>query len=148
MNAEEITVFIEGAKHYFRTVSDRQVEIGSPYLVSPEETPSYDYTGIIGISGAKKGCVYFSAPSILLRHLLISLGEEDQDAGLMGDVIGEVANTISGNARASFGSDFMISVPVVVNGRPDSIKLPKGLKAYVIPVDWDKYQASLVVCIE
>ena len=148
MNAAEITTFIDGAKRYFSTVSDVGVEVGTPYLIEPEETPAYDYTSIIGISGVRKGCVYFSAPRVLLRHLLISLGESSGDQALLGDVVGEVANTISGNARSTFGADFMISVPVVVNGRPESIRLPRRLQPYVIPISWNQYKASLVVAIE
>lgn len=148
MNATEISTFIDGAKNYFTTVSETDVEIGTPFLVDHEKTPAYDFTSIIGISGTRKGCVYFSAPRVLLRHLLVSLGETSGDQSLLSDVVGEVANTISGNARSTFGSDFMISVPVVVAGRPESIQLPKRLQPYVIPVTWNQYKASLVVAIE
>ena len=50
---------------------------------------------------------------------------------LLVDLVGEVANTISGNARYVFGKDFMISVPVVIEGAPSSIHLPKDLRSYV-----------------
>ena len=148
MNTEEITTFIDGAKNYFNTVSDTAVNIGTPFLIEPENTPAYDFTSIIGISGVRKGCVYFSAPRVLLRDLLMKLGEPSTDQSLLGDVVGEVANTISGNARGTFGSDFMISVPVVVTGKPESIQLPKRLQPYVIPITWNQYKASLVVAIE
>jgi chemotaxis protein CheX len=39
----------------------------------------------------------------MLRHLLISTGELDQSSDSLLDVIGEMANTISGNARRYFG---------------------------------------------
>ena len=37
------------------------------------------------------------------------------------DLVGEVANTISGNARKVFGREFLISVPVMIEGAVDKI---------------------------
>ncbi len=148
INENEIQVFIDACKHYFTTISDREVKVRPPYLIDIDELPANDYMGIIGVSGNRKGCVYFSSPKAMLRHLLLSLGEDVATAELMRDLVGEVANTLSGNARTSFGAEFMISVPVVVEGKPESIHLPKHLKAFMIPLMWQSYTASLVVCLE
>jgi len=148
MTEKEVNTFINGAKHYFSTISDQGVEIGAPYLVSSDEAVVGDFTGIIGISGARKGCVFVSAPRAMLRHLLITLGDDASDAEIIRDVIGEVANTISGNARSEFGPEFMISVPVVVEGKPDLIAVPKDLMAFVIPVQWSSYSLFVVACLE
>jgi chemotaxis protein CheX len=149
LQESDIQVFINGTKNYFTTVSDQQLHIGTPYLSPTNDLPSQDFTGIIGISGEQKGCVYFTAPRILLRHLLLSLGEKDTSDDMVTDIVGEVANTVSGNARAQFGSTFMISVPLVVQGKPDRIQLPGKLdKAIVIPIQWNKYNAALVACLE
>ncbi len=148
MTEQEIQVFIDGAKHYFNTLSARPATIGVPYLISHERVPCHDYTGIIGVSGERKGCVYFTAPRILLRHLLLSLGEATANDALLRDLVGEVANTISGNARSCFGSGFMISVPVVVQGAPQRMQLPRELNAIVVPVHWWNYSGSLVVCLQ
>ncbi|MGH1539730.1 MAG: chemotaxis protein CheX [Arenicella sp.] len=145
---KEIQVFIDGTKHYFSTISDDAVVVGTPYLVDPKETPARDFTGIIGVSGARKGCVYFSAPKTMLRYLLSSIGETQISDELIHDIVGEVANTLSGNARDKFGAQFMISVPIVVQSLPDSIQLPTHLQAFVIPIEWQTLQAYLVVCLE
>lgn len=143
----EIQVFIDGTKNYFNTVSNKKVAVGVPYLVPSNSTPAKDFSGIIGVSGERKGCVYFSAPRIMLHHLLLSLGEISIDVELMRDLVGEIANTVSGNARSSFGSEFHISVPVVVQGAPEAIQLPKKMQSFVIPVSWQNYSADLVVCL-
>lgn len=149
LQESEIQVFIDGTRHYFTTVSDRELFIGTPYLVGTNHLPSQDYTGIIGVSGDRKGCVYFSAPRIMLRHLLLSLGEKNSSDDMLVDIVGEVANTVSGNARSQFGSNFMISIPLVVQGKPDSIQLPGKLdKGIVIPIQWLNYSASLVACLD
>ncbi len=148
MSEKEVNVFINGAKKYFKTISNQDVEIGAPYLVDSDEAAVGDYTGIIGISGARKGCVFVSAPTAMLRHLLMVLGESGFDKEVVRDVIGEVANTISGNARSEFGSEFMISVPIVVEGKPQMIATPRDLMAFVIPVQWNSYSLFVVACLE
>lgn len=145
---KHLTVFIEGAIRYFQHTSDKDVKVGTPYLISNNEPASFDYTGVIGVSGTLKGCVYFTAPQALLKHLLLSMGEKDTSRDNIIDVVGEVANTISGNARSEFGREFMISVPVVIEGAPDNIHLPRDLRSYVIPVYWKAYSAAVVICFE
>ena len=148
MNEKEVQVFIEGARRYFETITEKLADIGTPYLTSAEGIPVSDYTGIIGVSGARKGCVMIFAPRIMLHHLLMSMGERQIDEDLVRDSIGELANTIAGNARSEFGAGFMISVPVVVKGQPDEINIPSHLRAFNIPVQWQSYAVSLTVCLE
>ena len=58
-----------------------------------------------------------------LRALLLQIGETDVSEHNLADMAGEVANTLAGNARVHFGSEFMISVPVIVQGRPSQVIL-------------------------
>jgi chemotaxis protein CheX len=63
------------------------------------------------------------------------------------DLVGEVANTISGNARRDFGKSFLISVPTVIAREPDKVTAPHP-RSYVIPINWRAHSAKLVVCLE
>lgn len=148
MPEEKLQIFIDGVVRYFTHTSDKQVDVGTPYLADRNDPMALDMTGLIGISGPEKGCVYFSAPRVLLKHLLLSIGEPNTSEENLVDMVGEVANTIAGNARSSLGKDFMISVPVVVEGRPSAIHLPKDSRAYVIPVTWKSYTAAVAICLE
>jgi chemotaxis protein CheX len=148
MDEKDLQVFIDGTMHYFQHCSKESAVVGTPYLLDTSNTICYDYTGIIGISGKRKGCVYFTAPSIMLIHLLTSMGEPDISSENCCDVVGEVANTISGNARKSFGQEFMISVPIVIGGEPERIKLPKDIRSFVIPMTWRQNNAALVISLE
>ncbi len=58
------------------------------------------------------------------------------------------SNTIAGNARQYFGSEFLISVPIVLFGRPDKISFPRHLKSFVIPITWRTHRSYLIICIE
>ena len=148
MSEQTLQVFIDGVVRFFQSTNDRDVKVGTPYLAENNKPAAYDVTGIIGISGPYRGCVYFTAPRILLKHLLLSIGEHDTCNNNLFDLVGEVANTISGNARSIFGQEFMISVPVMVEGAPNNIHLPSRLRSYVIPIYWKSYHAAVVICLE
>lgn len=148
MNQSDLQVFIDATVNYFKQASDVTATVEAPYLKNVTETIAYQYTGIIGISGKKRGCVYFTAPSVLVKHLLMSIGETDTSKDTVCDLVGEVANTIAGNARKYFGPEFMISVPVVVDGQPERIKLPPNSRAFIIPVIWRLYESRIVICLE
>lgn len=148
MSEQTLQVFIDGVVRFFEHTNDKNVKVGTPYLVENDKPAAYDMTGIIGISGPYRGCVYFTAPRILLKHLLLSIGETETTNEYLFDLVGEVANTISGNARSSFGHEFMISVPAMIEGAPGHIHLPKNMRSYVIPIYWKAYHAAVVICLE
>jgi chemotaxis protein CheX len=148
ISEKDIEVFIAGAKAYFITSTGKAVEVETPYLVSMEEIALNDFTGIIGISGERKGFVCVTAPRRMLRYLVLSLGEKEAGPELVRDVIGELANTISGNARSTYGPGFMISVPLVVSGRPDQLGSQKEIQGYVIPLRWNSFPFHLLVALK
>ena len=148
MDEQKLHIFIDIVKQYFNSQTGREPEMGSPYLGDPSSLPVFNYTGVIGISGARQGCVYFTAQRDLLRNVLLHVGEVDVSENNLSDLVGEIANTISGNARRHFGSDFLISVPVVVTGNADAIQVPRSVKAYILPLRWQKQDAVLVVSLQ
>jgi chemotaxis protein CheX len=147
LKESEIRTFIEGATSYFEVSAQQAASVGSPYLVTDGNPGAYDYSGVIGISGTRKGIVYFSAPRGMLAVLLMRMQETDTSDANIKDLVGEVANTISGNARKDFGRNFIISVPTIVSHDIDKVTAPYS-KSYVIPINWRKHSAKLVVCLE
>ena len=61
--------------------------------------------------------------------------------------MGEVANTIAGNARSELGEEFEISVPFVLKGAPSEISLPRRDRSFVVPLNWRGQEAAIVVCL-
>src|SRR5438046_762672 len=113
---QELKTFVEGTTNFFEVAAQQPASIGSPYLM--EGSPAvHEYTGVINISGKREGVVYFTAPKAMLTVLLMKMQENDFSHETMKDLVGEVANTISGNARRDFGRDFVISVPSVLSDR-------------------------------
>lgn len=142
---KDIEVFINGIKHYFLTSTEMDIKVETPYLISVDEIAVNDYTGIIGISGERKGFVLVTASEEMLADLVMSLGEKKATPNLIHDVVGELANTISGNARRSFGAGFMISVPLIVQGPPERIGSVTDTHGYVIPARWRSFPIQLVI---
>ena len=148
MHESDLRVFVEGTMNYFQTTCKRPACVGSPYLVDRDSSVVSEYTGVIGISGKRKGSVYFTAPGDILKDVLEDISENDTSHENMCDLVGEIANTISGNARREFGKEFMISVPVIVSGESPRILNPKGLRSFVVPIEWNHNSCHLVICLE
>lgn len=147
MKEENLRVFLNSIIHFFGHTSDPNVVVGSPYLVDNVSDAYADYTGLISISGQYHGVCYFSAPRILLRHLILSVGETDTSELMMRDAVGEVANTLSGNARKEFGQGFNISAPHVTKGLPSIGKSLDNERIYAIPIAWKSYKAMLGISL-
>ena len=103
--------------------------MGSPFLVTQGAPEVCDYTGVITVSGRRSGIVYFSAPRGMLTVLLMKMNESDVSHENLCDLVGEVANTISGNVRRDFGKDFAISAADRRLGRGQrQCELPAGCR--------------------
>jgi chemotaxis protein CheX len=148
MNQTELTHFIKTTLQFFDEVSGKKAECGIPFIKKADPVV-LEYTGIIGISGERKGSIYFTTEkSQLLSLAKIMLGAGEFSSAEIKDLVGEIANTISGNLRRIFGIGFLISVPVIVEGKTHDIKLPEDIDSYVIPIKWDNTQSYLVVGLE
>ena len=145
MKEQNLKVFIDCIVNYFRHTNEPTVKVGSPYLIKDINEISADYTGTIAISGAYEGACHFTAPSALLRHLILSVGESDTSEMMMEDAVGEVANTLSGNARRELGHEFIISSPKVSKGIPPELNRKTSDRIYAIPINWKSYKATLGV---
>ena len=143
----EIRTFIEGTTNYFEVSAQQAASVGSPYWSptasrAPTSTPA---------SSAFPARARESSTSLrargMLMVLLMRMQETDSSEETIKDLVGEVANTISGNARRDFGKNFVISVPTVIANEPDKVVAPHS-RSYVIPINWRTHSAKLVVCLE
>jgi chemotaxis protein CheX len=134
MNDQDIEVFITSFRRYFESIkTDLKVVIEPPYI-KDQEMPFLEYTGIIKIGQ-------------MLGNILDRLNEAPVNQVLICDLVGEIANTVSGNAREKFGPEFLISVPIVSTDNGGSIPFPADCRNYVIPIIWQSERAYLFVCL-
>ncbi len=148
LDEQAIRTFLYGTTRYFEVAAQQPASVGSPYLMSHDATELYEYTGVISVSGRRDGIVYFTAPRGMLTVLLMRMNESDVSHENLCDIVGEVANTIAGNARRDFGNQFHISVPTVLTAGGEEPRRPIGSQPIVIPINWRSHSARLVVCLK
>lgn len=148
MKQRTVRTFVAVVQGYFAQFSKDELVVDTPYLSEEKEPHVYDYTGVIGVSGVMRGVVYVSASEQLLRVLLDDMSESNKSEDMLTDLVGEIANTVSGNARSEFGPEFHISTPLVFKGVPQSLVLPKEGRAIVIPILWQQQVGEIVVCLQ
>jgi len=143
---QRLKTFVDVTVHYFGKVTSEEAQIEAPQIDFGDRELS-DYTGIIQVSGPARGLVYMTAPANMLGSLLRAMGEEDQRPNLMADLVGEMTNNISSNARRDFGSSFEVSVPKVIR-RGEDFPFEAPQVAFVLPIQWREFLCHLVIAIE
>lgn len=142
-------LFIKALENYFKHLTDIDSEIGVPYIKESETLMLKRFTGLIGISGNRKGFVYISADERMYTDLIdIFIGVKEPSNEDILDMAGEISNVIAGSVRANYGNNFNISVPIVFEGMPKQLKFPADVAVFVIPLKWKKHEAFLVVGLE
>ena len=143
----EVAVFVDGILRYFDNSVQQVAQCGTPHLALEARPEISDYTGVIQVTGKRTGLVAFTAPKNMLSVMLMRMQESDLSHENLCDLVGEIANTLSGNARRDFGHQFQISVPAILHGRGSQIEYPGTARPIIIPIDWRNYHARLIVCL-
>ena len=143
----DIEIFTEAIGEYFEASTGEKALVRSAYLLEGSDAPVLwnDFHGVIAISGGYHGTVCFSAPRKLLSHLLMSIGDRNYTDECHLDLVGEIANTLSGCARKHFGEMLQISTPMTFLGRAGEVRAATDSIPYAIPFQWRGYEAGLVV---
>ena len=148
MKDTELKIFVDGVANYFGRLGKNPLNIGVPYVKDGNQFIS-EMTGVIGLTGKRKGGIFITCPTAMVDEVIKDYtGTEDKSLEARKDMIGEMANTISGNASDAFGNDFQISVPVVITGKPEGVDMPTRVPTFVVPIEWKGHKAYLVVGVE
>lgn len=146
LKSDDIEVFSESVAAYFEMTTHDKAQVRSAYLLDSGEPVIWnEYNGVINISGAFQGSICFSSPRGLLTQVLLRIGESNYSDAFHRDVVGEIANTMSGRARKHFGENMEISPPRAFPGKTENIARTAKSSPYVIPFKWHGYEAHLVV---
>ncbi|MCL2308670.1 MAG: chemotaxis protein CheX [Proteobacteria bacterium] len=145
---QEIEVFVGAVNRYFAKITGEKAKIRSSFLAEGViQPPIYDFTGVISLSGRYRGYVCFSATKIMLMRLLLAMQEPRHTDTHMLDAVGEIANTLAGNAREHFGEEMEISVPKTFQGPSELLKTAVRKRPYVIMIKWKQYEAAVIIDI-
>ena len=130
INAEFVNPFLEAASAVFKSILDVDLRRGK-LVIKESPIPSLDVSIIIGITGGVTGEVVYSMGFVMVEkiaNILMPGLSEEQIKSEYKDIIGELANMITGNAMnlfASSGTSIEITTPTVVEGSNVKISMIK-----------------------
>ena len=130
INAEFVNPFLEAASAVFKSILDVDLRRGK-LVIKESPIPSLDVSIIIGITGGVTGEVVYSMGFVMVEKIANTLMpglSEEQIKSEYKDIIGELANMITGNAMnlfASSGTSIEITTPTVVEGSNVKISMIK-----------------------
>ncbi|HOE19396.1 MAG TPA: chemotaxis protein CheX [Spirochaetota bacterium] len=130
INAEYVNPFLEAASAVFKQLLNVDLRRGK-LVIKEVPQPSHDVAIIIGITGAVTGQVVFSMSLEMVGKIakVLTPGLSDKDiANEWKDIVGEVANMITGNAMNLFaysGKRVEMTTPTVIEGESFTITLIK-----------------------
>jgi len=135
MDLSHIKPFIEATHQVFETMLDCVPQRGK---VRPGDrrngTPHR--TALIGLSGTVRGAVAIRFPADTAVNASRRLMQADGEVGDadIADALGEIANMVSGCAKAKIdGQDISISLPTVVGGDAYHLEHPRGSVTLDVP---------------
>ncbi|WP_332776415.1 chemotaxis protein CheX [Polaromonas sp.] len=144
LKENDLKLFVDSIKNYLKVTTRQEPQITSAFL-GTGDVEAFEFNGIVTFSGSYNGHVIVSMPPKLVRELLLMQRETDLGDGNLLDAVGEIANTLAGNARKSLGPDLQISVPVKMQGT-SGVKARVRKHPYVITLRWNHQPA--LVCVD
>jgi chemotaxis protein CheX len=130
INAEYVNPFLEAASAVFKSILNVDLRRGK-LVIKESPVPAMDIAIIIGITGSITGEVVYSMEFNMVKKIADILApglSEDQIKHEYKDIIGELANMITGNAMnlfATTGKTIEITTPTVLEGRDFTITMIK-----------------------
>ncbi len=144
LKESDLRLFIDSVRRYFEVTSKVTPEITSAFL-GVGALEGHEYNGIVKFSGPLTGQVTVSLPMRAVRELLLIQHETRLTEANLLDAVGEIANTLAGNARRNLGRDIDISVPTAVRGAHIAAERARR-HPYVITFRWNTYPG--MVCVD
>ena len=138
MDVAYINPFIEGLIEIFETmIGFTPKRVGLDLKEEGKKGYTHGVSGVIGLAGEAIGCVLLRMDEeVAMRVVSKFIGEEVNDLDpLVTDGVGELANMISGNAKATLhdrGYKFNISLPTIVCGKNYITRQPKDAPCLVV----------------
>jgi len=149
MNPQYIAAIARSMQEVASMMLDLPVQLGKPALRT-DLSGTYDVSAIIGLSGDCVGSVALSFPfdtaaALVSRFVGSAVTAED---AAFGDGVGEIANMVTGGAKANFHDrDVSISCPSVIVGPGHRVFQQREVPVVEIPVESDAGPFVLLVSI-
>lgn len=135
MSVDYINPFLLSTVNVFFRLLDLELVREAPF-VRTHDSPRYEVTGMIGLTGKTTGTVALSLPgdfALTITERLIGERPAEINAQVV-DCIGEVTNMVAGAAKARLESlQLSLGLPTVVIGRSSRIAFPSRATPIAMP---------------
>ena len=150
MDVTYVNPFIKATINVFKTMIGTETKPGKPTL-KKEKSPTFDISGIIGLSGQAQGSITLSFPKLVALKIVSNM--LDTKIKVVGpevsDGVGEIVNIVAGNAKQDLARyQLSISLPQVVVGKNHEIARLSGVPALVVPFGSDLGEFAMEVSLK
>lgn len=151
MDASIVNPFIAAAGSVFKEMFNLDVVPDKPYVLAEAEDAKWEISGLIGLAGAAQGVVAIRLPpnmaELLLGRTGMTFKTEEEKRQMVGGLVAELTNIVSGNAASRFEkTNLEIAPPVVVRGDRHQISWPKIAPVLAVPFKTQAGSFELNVC--
>ena len=150
MDVSYINPFIIATRSCFTTMISTEVHPGDPSL-KRHPYPTYDISGVIGLSGDAQGSISLSFPLADAENIVKQIlnNPPTLSEAEMCDGIGEIVNIIAGNAKQHLTNfNLSISLPNVIIGKKHSLAGQSGSPTIVVPFSGDCGKFAMEVSLK
>lgn len=148
MDVKYVNPFIDAVASVFTTMMRIKVTVGAPYVT--QILPRYDVSGIIGMGGDVTGAIVLSFPGEVAKKVVAKFAGDEYSitSAEFADALGEIANMVSGAAKAKFQKKVVnISTPTVVIGPGHSVASTVRAQCISLPCKCDFGDFSIDIAI-
>ncbi|MBU1053253.1 MAG: chemotaxis protein CheX [Proteobacteria bacterium] len=135
-----LTPFIESTKTVLSKMASMEAEFRGVYFQNSLRILG-DVSGVIGLSGTTEGTVIITFLWNLARQVIANImevKENEINAEMIHDGVGEIINMISGSAKKSLleaSYDFQLSIPTIIVGWGHEVGHPDNATIAVLTFD-------------
>jgi chemotaxis protein CheX len=150
MDVSYINPFIIATNTCFTTMMSIEIHAEAPSL-KRHPYPTYDISGVIGLSGDAQGSISLSFPRADAESFVkLMLGSPAMvSEPEMIDGIGEIVNIIAGNAKQHLTNfNLSISLPNVIIGKKHTLAGQSGSPTIVVPYSSDSGKFAMEVSLK
>ena len=153
MDASIINPFIAATVSVFKEMFSLEAAPEKPYVLQESTESKWEISGLIGLAGAAQGIVAIRLPpgmaELLLGRTGLTFKTDEERRQMVGGLVAELTNIVSGNAAGRFLKINMdIAPPVVVRGENHQISWPKIAPVLAVPIRTSAGAFELDVCFK
>ena len=159
-NREELAstcqLFVAAIQKYFDNLQksvDIQVtplKTGVPYMREKKNNDLKDFTAMVAIASRNhKGFVYISGDQCFFLELSKFIGRcEGSSSYHVFKMVLELVNKTIKHVKKDDHNQFMISGPILFEGKPEHDRIPENMPLFVIPIQWNGCEAQITIGLE